>query len=149
MAGGCGSPRGYGQRMSVGTLLEQVASWAADRDGVLAVGLVGAWARGTATPESDVDLVVVVANIHELLDDDRWLSEFGEVAAVANENWGLVQSRRVQYVDGPEVEFGLTTSEWAAVPLDPGTRRVVADGFVVLHDPEELLPSSTASGFEA
>lgn len=148
LADGAGT-RGYGRSMSVRTLLEQVACWAADHDDVLAVGLAGSWARGTATPESDVDLVLVVVNVHELLVDDRWLWQFGEVAGVSNENWGLVQSRRVQYVDGPEVEFGLTTTEWAAVPLDPGTRRVVADGFVILHDPDGLLPASTAPGIEA
>jgi hypothetical protein len=28
---------------------------------------------------------------------------------------------------------------WAAVPLDPGTARVLRDGCRILHDPEGLL----------
>ena len=61
----------------------------------------------------------------------------------SNEDWGLVQSRRVHYADGPEVEFGLTTTKWAALPLDPGTRQVVADGFEILYDPDGLLQRCT------
>jgi len=61
------------------------------------------------------------------------------VTSAANEDRGLVQSKRAHYVDGLEVEIGLTTSRWAAVPLDPGTSQVVTDGFEVLYDPDGLL----------
>lgn len=101
---------------------------------------------GTATLESDVDLVVIVEDVHELLDDDSWLATFGKVATTSNEDWGMLQSRRVHYADGLEVEFGLTTSEWAAVPLDPGTRQVVADGFEIVYDPDGLLQCCVRTG---
>lgn len=123
----------------VSRFLEQFVSWSADREDVHAVGLAGSWARGTATPDSDVDLVVIVEDVPSLINEDGWLTLFGDVASAANEDWGLVQSKRAHYVDGLEVEFGLTTSGWAAVPLDPGTSQVVADGFKVLYDPDGLL----------
>jgi uncharacterized protein len=129
----------------VSTFLERFAMWAADREDVHAVGLAGSWARGTATFESDVDLVVVVEDVHVLLHDEGWPERFGEVANASHEDWGLVQSRRVQYVDGLEVEFGLTTRQWVAVPLDQGTRQVVADGFEILYDPDGLLQRATAT----
>lgn len=130
----------------VSKLLDQVVSWAAHREDVHAVGLAGSWARGTATRESDVDLVLIVENVDELLNDNGWLPRFGEVAAASKEDWGLLQSRRVHYGDGLEVEFGLTTTQWAAVPLDPGTSRVVADGFEVLYDPDGLLHRCAEAG---
>lgn len=141
------STRGSVDDMSdVSGFLERFASWAADRDDVHVVGLAGSWARGTATPESDVDLVVIVENVHGLLNDDGWPAQFGEVATASNEDWGLVKSRRVHYEDGLEVEFGLTTRQWADVPLDPGTSRVVADGFETLYDPDGLLQRCVPTG---
>src|SRR5690606_1092785 len=39
-----------------------------------------------------------------------------------------------------EVELGLADPAWAATdPVDPGTARVVGDGFLVLHDPAGAL----------
>jgi hypothetical protein len=39
-----------------------------------------------------------------------------------------------------EVEFGFTTSHWAATDLvDRGTERVVQDGCQVLYDPEGMF----------
>jgi uncharacterized protein len=123
----------------VSAFLEQVVSWASERPDVHAVGLAGSWARGTTTPESDVDLVVSVESLRALLADDAWLAQFGEVVTASNEDWGLVRSRRVHYAEGLEVEFGLTTTQWAIVPPDPGTRQVLADGFEILFDPDGLL----------
>ncbi len=38
-----------------------------------------------------------------------------------------------------EVEFGLTSTEWASVPVDPGPHEVVSAGMKILHDPESLF----------
>jgi uncharacterized protein len=41
---------------------------------------------------------------------------------------------------GLEVDVGVVDRAWAATtPVDPGTARVVQDGFVVLHDPAGVL----------
>jgi hypothetical protein len=45
-----------------------------------------------------------------------------------------VTSLRVRYADGLEVEFGIADRTWASAPLDPGTRRVIEDGCIVLFD---------------
>jgi hypothetical protein len=37
-----------------------------------------------------------------------------------------------------EVEFGFAAPDWAAMPLDDGTRRVVAGGLRLLLDRDEL-----------
>jgi hypothetical protein len=46
---------------------------------------------------------------------------------------------RAWFADGLEVEFGFTTPDWAAAPLDEGTRRVVRDGLRVLFDRADAL----------
>ena len=119
--------------------LQAVVTWAAAQTDVHAIALVGSWARGTARPGSDVDLVLIVDDLDGRLCDDTWVREFDDVATTALEDWGAVQSWRVRYRDGLEVEYGLATRDWLRTPLDPGTAAVVGDGLVPLHDPHELF----------
>lgn len=74
------------------------------------------------------------------LDDEVWPKHFGQIARLVDEDWGLLQSRRVFYDDGLEVEFGITTPKW--VTIEPGEclhRRVIADGARIILDPTGLL----------
>lgn len=109
------------------------------------LAVVGSHARGTATPESDIDLVLVIDDVRSRLRSPGWVSEFAEVDAVTREDWGLIQSLRVRYRDGPEVEFGLTTLAWVTPPLDTGTTKVIRDGFQILFDPDGLLATAERS----
>lgn len=106
---------------------------------IIAVGLAGLWARGTATDVSDVDVVVIVEDPSEWLRSRDWMGDFGEHVTVGDEDWGAVQSRRVRYADGVEAEFGFTCRTWADLPIDEGTRRVITDGFRVIYDPAGVL----------
>lgn len=124
---------------AISRLLTSVAEWAASQSDVRAVALVGSHARGTAGSDSDVDLVVVVDDLVRRLHDQTWVAHFGDAASVTHEDWGLVQSLRVTYADGREVEFGLTTAGWAEPPLEAGTVRVIRDGLRVVFDPDGLL----------
>lgn len=127
-------------------LIEQVRTWAPSQSAVVAAGLVGSWARGDARDDSDVDVILVTATPGVYLDDERWLADFGRVEQVTREDWGLVQSIRVYYVGGPEVEFGITTPEWTrTAPVDPGTAQVVADGLAILYDPTGALAALRAA----
>ncbi len=123
----------------VAEILSGVRSWATSQAGVVGVALVGSRARGEARPDSDVDLVLLCEAPEHFLRDTSWVRGFGEVTAIQVEQWGRVTSLRVHYTDGIEVEFGLTTSEWAEIPADPGTRTVVATGMRVLFDREGAL----------
>lgn len=122
------------------TLIEQFTQWARVQSAIRAVALVGSWARGAAQADSDVDLVIAADVPQIYLDDDAWVAAFGRVQRIEHEDWGLVQSKRVFYAGGLEVEFGLTTLIWTQTqPLDPGTAAVVRDGMKILYDPEGRL----------
>jgi predicted nucleotidyltransferase len=126
--------------MSVETFLDHLKNWAATRDDIRALALVGSHARGQARADSDVDLVVVCSEAPRYLKDTAWVSDFGEAKSVALEDWGKVQSVRVLYRNGLEVEFGITTKDWASLPPDRGTADVLKNGVLVLLDRDgELL----------
>ena len=123
----------------VQAFLREFSGWAQSRADILAVGLVGSQARGTAGPDSDVDLVILAHDPQAFLVDTTWLGHFGTIERQQLEDYGRVQSLRVWYRGGLEVEYGWTDADWAVVPMDPGTRRVVADGLRVLWERRPLL----------
>ena len=123
----------------VGRFLEAITSWAASQADLQGLALVGSYARNTPKPTSDVDLVLVVNEPNRYLQDIDWISAFGEIERHQIERYGLVTSVRVWYRDGLEVEFGLAGPEWAAIPLDEGTRQVIEDGMRVLFERGGIL----------
>jgi predicted nucleotidyltransferase len=129
--------------MSVNALLSEIVRWA-EAVPVLGVALVGSHARGEARPDSDVDLVILVEDVGSML-AGSWVVAFGVVASTRIEDYGALTSLRVVYADGLEVEFGFARPSWADVPLDEGTRSVLADGVRVLYDPDDLFARAMAA----
>ena len=128
-----------GTAQIVSNFLDRVTDWVAHQPTIAAVALVGSHARGEARPDSDIDLVLLCTEPHVFLTETSWIHRFGEVRTCHTEEWGAVTSLRVYYTDGLEVEFGMTTLAWAAVPVDPGTRHVVSHGMRILWDREGVL----------
>ena len=121
-------------------MVERVRAWARARPDVLAVARAGSEARGTAGPDSDVDLVLLTREPATYLAPDPLAAALPAGAvAVRTRMWGPLLERRFRLPTGLEVELGLAPERWAAVPVDAGTARVVAGGFVVLDDPAGLL----------
>src|SRR6266545_5072717 len=117
------------------TFLAELAAWAASHDDIAAVALVGSYARGAARPDSDVDVVILANDPRRYLDDTQWIEHFGAAGPPEREDYGMVQSLRVTYRDGLEVEFGLTVPQWAGTEgLEAGTREVVSDGCRIIFD---------------
>src|SRR5450432_1151431 len=81
----------------IGVFLNQLIHWVESRPDITATLLVGSFARGTAHEDSDVDVVLITQMPQWYLGDHHWLDLFGEVLKVENEDWGLVQSKRVFY----------------------------------------------------
>jgi predicted nucleotidyltransferase len=124
---------------NVERFLRSVVAWAAQRTDVRAVILVGSYARGEATADSDIDLMLLVDHPPAFTADHRWAETLGPVRQAQTEAWGKVTSLRVWYSKGLEVEFGITAPDWSRPPLDAGTARVLRDGYQALFDPRGLL----------
>jgi hypothetical protein len=128
-----------GLSTSVADFLSQVIVWATGLPDILGVALVGSYARGSAKPDSDVDLVIIAEKPQCYLTDQLWASEFGPVKELQIEDFGMLTSLRVWYASGLEVEYGFTDARWVAVPLDPGTQQVIKHGLHILYERRPLF----------
>ena len=113
--------------------------WASAQPDIYAVGLVGSYALNAAKDDSDIDLVILAEQPRKYLEDIIWAEQFGEIEKYQVEEYGKLTSLRVWYHSGHEVEYGLTTLDWAAQPLDVGTEQVISDGMLVLCERKPLL----------
>ena len=114
--------------------IKTITKWAKSQEKIQALALVGSYARKQARPDSDIDFLFMCQNTDILLNDISWINQFGKVEKSSREEWGIVTSLRVLYQDGKELEFGIAPLSWADLPADPGTRRVVSDGILILKD---------------
>ncbi len=137
---------GMATRARVDRFLNEFRAWAPRQEGILAAALVGSYARGTATDESDVDLVVIASSPQTYLQNTDWTTEFGNIRYSEVEHYGRLTSVRVRYEDDLEVEFGLTDELWASVPLDEGTRAVIAGAMKVLFERRPMLSVHVSPG---
>ncbi|MEV7755774.1 nucleotidyltransferase domain-containing protein [Streptomyces griseofuscus] len=133
--------------------LDRLTRWAATREDIAGLLLVGSYARGAARPDSDVDVVLLTADPAPYLtgtdESDAaepggtwtgWAGELGLGRPVRTRAWGPITERRYTLAPGLEVEFGIGGPGWARTdPVDPGTRRVVAEGACTLYDPRRVL----------
>ena len=123
-----------GLPFEVTNFLEQLRTWARGEPDLIAIALVGSQARGEATPESDIDLVLIFTDPEPILIHRDWISIFGQPDLIEVEHWGKVTALRVSYAHGLEVEFGVTAVEWGADPEDEGDGQVIRDGLMILFE---------------
>ncbi|MCP3937889.1 MAG: nucleotidyltransferase domain-containing protein [Actinomycetia bacterium] len=127
---------------------EAVRAWASTSDEIVGALLAGSWARGAARMDSDVDVVVVVTETECFVHSESWIAEAVGKAAelVRTGDWGALIERRVRLRSGLEIEFGFVKPSWAHTdPVDPGTHRVVTDGYEIWYDPEGHLTGLVAT----
>lgn len=119
--------------------LDDFIAWASAHGDVQAIALVGSYARGEARDDSDIDLVLLTNQSQRYLEELKWIERFGSVKKYQTEDYGKLTSIRVWYQNGVEVEYGITTPDWAATPLDPGTQEVLRGGMKALFERGNLL----------
>jgi predicted nucleotidyltransferase len=119
--------------------LDELVGWFSTQEDVQAVALVGSYARAAAREDSDVDLVILTDQPEKYLENTTWAERFGEIENHQTEDYGRLTSLRIWYRDGCEVEYGITMPDWAAQPLDPGTKQVISDRMLVLFERSPLL----------
>ncbi|MGV9942997.1 nucleotidyltransferase domain-containing protein [Streptomyces sp. NPDC003401] len=122
------------------SVVRWVTAWAAGREDVVGVLLVGSWARGAGRAGSDVDLVVLTAEPGRYAAEDTRVREPALGDVVRNRTRGPLTAWWCVTACGLEVEAGTGPADRARTdPVDAGTRRVVTDGARPLHDPWGLL----------
>lgn len=150
MAGACQSDfmtaRLKGRRRQVLSLIRSVTDWAREQTDVSALALVGSYAYDRPRMGSDVDLVVLTSNPERHARGIEWVASFDPRAQlIRDQRWGPLRERRVRLHSGLQVELGLVQPGWAAVPLDPGTAKVLSDGCKILQDRDGILHQAMAS----
>jgi len=120
-------------------LLKEIKNWAHRNNDLDSLLLVGSYARNKARQDSDIDLVLIFNDPKKYVNNLDWIKEFGEIEKYEIEYWGRVTSIRTWYKNGMEVEFGITSAEWAEIPVDSGTFRVVSDGSKIMVDKYKKL----------
>jgi len=120
-------------------ILDKTVLWSESDPNTLAGVLVGSHARGQARPDSDIDLVFICDDSAKFLESDEWINQFGSYKSINREDWGNVQTRRVFFDSGLEVEFNFTDKEWTKLLLDTGTKAVLENGYQVLVGKLNLL----------
>lgn len=129
------SARFHARRRAVNAVVARAAQWEKCQADVPAIVVVGSYAYGHPRMGSDVDLVLLSQRTPEHLANLAFIQMItpgGRV--IRRERWGPMHERRVRLPSGLVVEFGLTTPEWAALPLDPGTSKVLSDGCKIVVD---------------
>lgn len=119
--------------------IREVTEWVSSCGTILALALVGSHARHKPRSDSDIDFVLICEDTSHLLDNLAWIEQFGKVISHKLEDWGVVTSVRVMYIDGQEIEFGIAPRGWADIPIDEGTHGVVVDGMMILDDKRGIL----------
>lgn len=126
------------------SIIETVRLWAAERDDVRGVAVVGSWARDAARMDSDID-IVVLTDTPGFTEAELWTRLLsGEVIRL--QQWGPLREVRVQRPSGIEVEVGIAPVSWASTtPVDAGTYRVIHDGHRIVHDPIGILAALSSA----
>jgi predicted nucleotidyltransferase len=138
VGGGVNAPR----RAEYERILDRLAAWASVQADIVAIAVVGSWARGQPRMDSDIDAVVLTTDTARYTGRDDWVAAAAGHAApiVRRQDWGVLQERRVRLPSGLEVEYGFVPPSWAATePVDAGTRDVAEHGFHPIYDPHGIL----------
>lgn len=108
---------------------------------IAAIALFGSHARGTARPDSDIDILILTADIERFFTDDDYISNIGRFRYARRENWcGLLETIRAFYrQENGNLEFNLALPSWADLPVNNDARRIAKDGMKILYDPQGIL----------
>lgn len=94
-------------------VIEKLKRWATADDRIRALVLTGSGATGATHPLSDRDIEVVTTAVEELLDDESWWMELGEVLVVERlENADGNPTRLAYYVGERSTSLFLLLTSW-------------------------------------
>lgn len=114
--------------------LNDLKEYAENNSHIESIIVVGSYARGTNKENSDLDIVIITSKKAEMVANQEFTQNFGEIDKKQTEYYGACTSIRVWYEDGKEVEFGIVEPSWISEPLDVGTHKVLSDGYKIIVD---------------
>src|SRR5437763_8064966 len=82
----------YLLEMNVDAFLEKFTCWAKEQSDIEGAALIGSYAGGTATENSDVDLMILTTSVSRYLDNKEWLLVFGEIVRWHIEPGGVLET---------------------------------------------------------
>lgn len=92
-------------------VIEKLKRWATADDRIRALVLTGSGATGATHPLSDRDIEVVTTAVEELLDDESWWMELGDVLVVERLENADGNPTRLAYYVGGKIDFTLLTPD--------------------------------------
>src|SRR5665213_4282225 len=127
------------------SLTESIAAWVRASSGLKALALAGSWSRGTARPDSDLDLLILADAPDQYRSDQHWLSQIAlpkpfRIVSHKEIAYGAVWSCHALLDPAAELELCFGALNWASTNLiDAGSRGVISDGFCVIVDKDGYL----------
>lgn len=112
--------------------------FADENEDILAVLLVGSYARNKQHEKSDIDIMIITTDEIKYLTDYNWINKIAESSTIEKENWGMVNTLRC-FSDQIEIEFNICPTEWITLPTDPETERVLRDGYRIIFERNNSL----------
>ncbi len=130
-------------RDNVAPFLDRVAAWAAAREEVRLLVLIGSQARSQATADvwSDVDLVLSVIEPDRFLNQSDWVHAFGEptITYVEPTPIGGQSERRVLFANGLDVDFTIAAArDFHLLLAEPEVAALLGQGHRILVDKDGL-----------
>jgi hypothetical protein len=120
--------------MDISSFINEVEKWTREQDTIHALILVDSHANGGNKADSHIDLQLITTTPKLYIDNPSFVNNFGVVVQSKIEKHGIVNSIRIWYSNGLEVEFRITTPIWISTPLEDDTRKVLSNGYKVIID---------------
>jgi predicted nucleotidyltransferase len=127
-------------------LINFIASVVGQRSDLRGAAVCGSWARGSARPESDLDILLIARQPEQLRRNQEWICElrFSDAGLRyvdhTTATYGVVWSAHVNLEPEAQLELCIASEAWASVsPIDAGTLQVITGGFKIVVDKDGLL----------
>ena len=129
-------------QQDIDDIVATIARWGLDEPKIQAVWIYGSWARGTAKPDSDLDVILFCNAPQEWRNETSWalrpewngiglrVSGWSDVGGF-DSRW----SRSIRFQTGAEIEFTVVDTDWATTaPYPEELLNDVSQSFHVVFD---------------
>lgn len=131
--------------MELNEILKKISAWVDTKEFIRGAAVVGSHAKGTAKPDSDIDIVLLTKGSQlEHRNNTSWLDEIDLSELGFNRDryedhdYGDNMARHVFYSPFLEIEFGFVPVEWASSsPVRESTRSIVAPAMIIISDKDQ------------